>query len=480
MRWPTIRSDSDVLRPLVIGVGLCWSVAYVAIALSYELQLYADGAMFSYAVAVQDVWAFHWHNISGRLSVYFLSLLPAELYVGLSGNPGAGIVLYGLLFYLAPLASLIGTYAADRSNGRMFFVYACCSTALLCPLIFGFPTEMWLAHAMFWPALAVSHTSRRTIVGTALVFATMLTLVFAHEGALVLAFAIVATLALRGLRDALFLRGAACLAAVLAASVAAKIVLPPDDYYAGVLTRAALHFFDPTIFQVSIVMLLFGVLAGYGIIALALARLTPERAYLYAALIVIVVLAVYWLWFDRSIHASSRYYLRTALVIVTPVFGALAAFGAISGDERLAFPMPNLSRAMAWMRNRMTRPLAAVFLLLTLVHVIETTKFVVAWRQYRFAVAALATGDESDPVLGNPRFVSSQRIASDLNRLSWFSTTPYLSAIVANFVPNRLVIDPNGNYFWLSCDTATANDKAARAVPQEARDLVRVYSCLHR
>jgi hypothetical protein len=83
-------------------------------------------------------------------------------------------------------------------------------------------------------------------------------------------------------------------------------------------------------------------------------------------------------------------------------------------------------------------------------------------------------------VLGNPRFVSSQRIASDLNRLSWFSTTPYLSAIVANFVPNRLVIDPAGNYFWLSCDTATANDTAARAVPKEARDLVRIYSCLHR
>ena len=60
-----------------------------------SLELYADGAMFSYAVAVQDVWAFHWHNISGRLSVFFLSLLPAESYVGLSGNPGAGIVVYG-------------------------------------------------------------------------------------------------------------------------------------------------------------------------------------------------------------------------------------------------------------------------------------------------------------------------------------------------------------------------------------------------
>ena len=53
-------------------------------ALGYQLQLYADGAMFSYAVAVEDVWAFHWHNISGRLSVFFLSLLQAETYVRVS------------------------------------------------------------------------------------------------------------------------------------------------------------------------------------------------------------------------------------------------------------------------------------------------------------------------------------------------------------------------------------------------------------
>ena len=119
MSWPAIRSDSDVLRALVIAIGLGWSVAFVAIALPYELELYADGAMFSYAVAVQDVWAFHWHNISGRLSVFLLSLLPAEIYVGLSGNPGAGIVVYGLLFYLAPLAGLIGR-ASCRER-----VYAC-------------------------------------------------------------------------------------------------------------------------------------------------------------------------------------------------------------------------------------------------------------------------------------------------------------------------------------------------------------------
>jgi hypothetical protein len=67
-----------------------------------------------------------------------------------------------------------------------------------------------------------------------------------------------------------------------------------------------------------------------------------------------------------------------------------------------------------------------------------------------------------------------------LKPLSWFSTTPYLSVIAAQFRPNRLVIDPAGNYFWLSCATATANAEAARAVPAQSRDLVRIYSCLHR
>ena len=151
----------------------------------------------------------------------------------------------------------------------------------------------------------------------------------------------------------------------------------------------------------------------------------------------------------------------------------------MSADGRLAFS-PSLIRAMTTLRDRAALPFAAIFMLLTLVHVVETGKFVAAWSDYRTAVAALAMGDDSDPALGNPHFVSSDRIASNLNRLSWFSTTPYLSVIVANFTPNRLVIDPAGNYFWLSCATATANAKAARAVPEQGRDLVRIYSCLHR
>src|SRR5262249_17121924 len=97
------------------------------------------------------------------------------------------------------------TFAADRSKGRIIFSYACLSTACLCPLVFGFPTEMWMAHALFWPTLAVCHYASGN-KGIALVFAMLLALVFTHGGALIFAVAIVVMLSLRGVLDGAFLR----------------------------------------------------------------------------------------------------------------------------------------------------------------------------------------------------------------------------------------------------------------------------------
>jgi len=478
-RWLSARSDAEVLRACAIALGLTWSVLFIVVGLGAALELYADGSMFSYAVAVQDVWAFHWHNISGRLSVFLLCLWPAETYVGLTGDPHGGIVLYGLLFYSAPLLGLIGTWAADRSQGRVFFSFACCTTALLCPLIFGFPTEMWLAHSLFWPALAVSHSRRTGIGAAALVFALLTALALTHEGAVILAFAVVATLAARGLRHPAFLRAAACLAAALAVWGAVKALYRPDGYFADMFKRAALSFFDPAIFRVDVVLLLAGTLAAYAIVYVFWRRAAPERALGAATALVAAALAGYFLGFDHSLHASNRYYLRTAFVIATPVLGALAAAIAMQGSGWR--PVPSVSRLMALLtRGPVVRAFTGALLLVTLVHAVETAKFVAAWTGYKAAVRVLATGSASDPALGDPRFVSSGRIDAGLNRLSWFSTTPYLSAILAGFAPSRLVVDPQGNYFWLSCAAATANAQAARAVPAATRDLVRVYSCLHR
>jgi hypothetical protein len=469
-----------ILRLLVIATGLGWSIAFALIGLHYQLELYGDGAMFSYAAAVRDVWAFHWHNVSGRSSVYFLTLLPAETMVEITGRPWVGIVTYGLLFYIAPLIGLVVTYLTDRSAHRSFFLYACCSTALLCPLVFGFPTEMWLAHAIFWPALAISHYAKRTIAGASLVFVSQLLLAFTHEGTLVLLVAIVVTLVPRGFRSFRFKRGIVCLGVILTLAVASKLALPPDDYYAGVLLRAALHFFDLEIFREQIVVLGLAVLVGYAALFLAISTISPDRAWVYALGITLAALTIYWLQFDYSIHASGRYYLRTALVLLTPIFGAVAALSAMNEDEIAFRPLAMLRLVLISPSQRTIGLIAGAYAAVTFIHVVETAKFVRAWTDYRNAITLLATGKESDPSLGNPRFVSSARVSSDLNSLSWFSTIPYLSAILADFAPTRLVIDPAGNYFWLSCATATQNRDAVRAVPVETRELVRIYSCLHR
>ncbi len=472
-------SSGERLRRLSIGLGLCWAIAFVVVAPVCRLQLFGDGALFSYAVAAQDVWAFHWHNISTRLAVFLLSLWPAETFVGLSGDPRAGIALYGLLFYGAPLAGLLATRLVDRSPGRTIFAFACASTSLLCPLVFGFPTEMWLAHALFWPTLAACCGLPRGVASLVAIFALMLALLLTHEGALVLSLAIVATLAPRGWRDHAFRRSAAAFLAALAIWVGVKIALPPGSYFAGVLERAALHFFDPDLLLAPVVVLLMTALAGYFGAYVALRACSASHAAALAVAMTSAALAAYWLLFDRWLHASERYYLRTAIVVLTPLLGMAAAFYAGRADDVRRPASPALRRLLGSLPAN-AECFGGALLIVTLIHVVETAKFVTVWSDYRAAIRALATGNAADPALGDPRFVSSSRVDPGLNRLAWFSTTQYLGIVLADFAPTRLVVDPNNSYFWLSCATATANARANRVIPAATRELVRAYACQHR
>jgi len=315
-----------------------------------------------------------------------------------------------------------------------------------------------------------------------LICAAQLALVFTHAAALVLALAVLATLALRGLRDAAFRRALRAMLVIMPIWTAVHAIFPPDDYFAGALVRAALHFFDVGPLTCGLMRLLLGALAGYVAAFVIARRWAPANAHVYAALFAAAALAVYWLRFDHGLHAENRYYMRTVLLIVTPMLGALAAAHALAAEGRLKLSVPFLLGLMAALARGTTARLAAgAILVITLVHAVETAKFITGWTHYKAALRSLAMGTASDPALGNRRFVSSRRIGADLNRLSWFSTTPFLSVLVApNFAPRRLVVDRDSSYFWLSCDTATENFQAHRAVPVESRRLVRVYSCLHR
>src|SRR5215475_3570360 len=221
-----VRSDAQLLQYLVVIGGLSWSVLFIVVGLYWDLEMFGDGSIFSYSVAVADGWRMHWHNIACRLFVHLFCHLPAETYVRLTADPRGGILIYGFLFFGAQLFGLIATFALDRSRQRLLFSYACASTACLCPLVFGFPTEMWIAHALFWPTLAIAHYSRGPLAGVA-VFLALLALVLTHEGALIFAAAILATLSLRGVRHESFRRAVAVGALVLAIWIAIRLELPP-------------------------------------------------------------------------------------------------------------------------------------------------------------------------------------------------------------------------------------------------------------
>jgi hypothetical protein len=468
------------LRFLVISAGIGASVLFLLVGLCAELQMFGDGSIFSYSVAAQEAWSFHWHNISGRLFSYVFTFVPAETYVAFTGDAKGGVFLYGLLHFSAPLLGLLVTLATDRSSGRLIFTYACLSTACLCPLVFGVPTEMWMAHAVFWPALAICLSAPATLRGVAVRFAAFLALIFTHEGAVVLSIAILFAVFLRGWRERLFVVAIAAWSAAILCWLIIKLTIRPDEYIAGVLDAAALRFIDVGNLAGPIFLLLLTTLAAYGLMAVAFRRLMPAKAYICAGVVCVVALAVYWLWFDNALLAEARYKLRTVLLVVTPALGLLAAVQAM--HEAPGNNFRTLAKLAETLETILNPGLISGALLLTmLIHAVETSKFVSTWSAYKSAVRKLAVGKVSDPALGDPHFVSALRIDAGLNRLAWNSTTPYLSVLLApGLRAARLVVDPDTGYFWLSCETATKSQHASTAVPAESLRLVTHYACLHR
>ena len=474
------RRDWQRFRVVVIAAGLAASILFVLAGVATRLQMYGDGSIFSYAVAAQEAWAFHWHNLPGRFFTYVYAYMVSEQIVALTGSARAGIAAYGVLFFSAPLLGLLITAAADRSRERIVFTYACASTALLCPFVFGAPTEMWMAHAMFWPALAVSLSAPANVHGAIVVCFALLALIFTHEGAVVLAASMLAALFCRGWRHPVFVRACAAFALAILVWAAVKLTIRPDDYIAAVLAAAAFRFIDLHNLAQPMVLTLCVALAGYSVVLLLLRAATIERAHVYASLVCVAALAAFWARFDHWLLAEARYSLRTVLLIGIPVLGFVAALETTDDWERS--PLQSVGHRFLKARA-FANPsaLAGAFALVLLIHAVESFKFASSWLDYKAAVRALASGSASDPELGSPLFVSSQRIGADLNRLQWNSTTPFLSVLVApDFKPARLVVDPTAGYFWLSCKTAQQSEIESRALPHDARGIIRLHACLHR
>lgn len=384
--------------------------------------------------------------------------MPGQLWTRATGDPEAGVALYGLLFFAAPAIGLAATWLADRTG--IIRLWAAASFALLCPAVFGFPSELWVGHAAFWPALALLWSPGGWVrtVGAALALAIT---ACSHEAGLLWALGAVGLLLLAPEPRRVLPRGALALLPGLALWAGLKLLVVPDPYVAEVMARVALTFANPGNLVTPLTVTLAAALAAYA------AALALRRGAWVAAGIAALGLLAWWGLLDTTLHAWARYHLRTLMALAVPV---LAFLGTLHARGWL---LPRLSR---W-----SPALLGALAVTTLVHLGETAKFVALWRDYAAAVRALAAGTENDPALGDPDFVSSARLPQRFRPLAWHSTTPFLSVMVTpGLAPPRLVVDPAVNYFWFGCPTATANAAAPRALPAETRERVRRYACLHR
>ncbi|MDX2202693.1 MAG: hypothetical protein NW223_08080 [Hyphomicrobiaceae bacterium] len=477
-----VRADGVGLLLLNATIAVVWCVLFLVLALRHDFALYADGSIFSYAIAVRDAWGFHWHNIAGRAFVYLYAYLPAEAYMRLSGNVHGAIALYALLFFSAPLLSLAATFGLDRSRSRTLFAFAAASTSVFLPFVFGFPTEMWIAHALFWPTLALVLFARDGWASRIAIAALLAAIGMTHGGGVLLALAVVAISGLRGLRHPLFLRALACLLPAFAVWLAVLVLLRPDSYFAAALEGAAYTFVDARNFDTPLTRLLAAALLAYALLCAAGRRLGLAAAPALAAAVVAAALVLYWRLWDTSLLADMRYPLRSLILVGPPLLGALAAALVLRAENGLGLLGARVRLVLAALERLLPpRVLAGALALVTLAHAVETAKFTVGWDGYRRAVRALAVSEASDPGLGDPRFVSTARLGAERNLFTWGSTSHFLSVLLApGFEPRRLVVDPDTNYFWLTCAKATASARADSALSAGGRELIRKHACLHR
>lgn len=454
-------------RP-ILAAGLFAALAMAVVGPLFGLYRYADGSIFTYGVAAGEGWAFHFRNIAHRAVIYVIAQVPGEAVGHLTGSLRAATLTYGVVFFSLPLISLGLTFALDRTEGKIVTVGASVSTVAVLPLVFGFPTEMWASHAIVWPLYAL--VARPLSPVPVLIGQTLLSLT--HEAGVIFGGVIV-------LVGVLFLptaRRVVVLAATYLVAIglwyAVRKMVVPDPYLAEVLTRNAWNLFE--FYRLLIPITALGLVALIGVPVLAILSRSGlgARAPFLTAGGLAALMAVWWLGFDTSLHAETRYSMRAAILGLVPIMLFATALILRANETGRGG-----SLATPFARHVVLATLA----LIALIHAVEAGKFAKTWVGYERAVKALALSEAADPALGDPAFISTDRLDRATDIVSWNSTTPYLSVLLsAEAGQKRLVVDPRTGYFWLPCALAERHAAASSTVPEFGRSMIARYSCQHR
>src|SRR5262249_15611253 len=133
-----------------MGFNFAFAVAYV----TAELTLCSDGSFFSFTMAVRRPWDLLCCNFPCRRSTAdLLTSAPALLNHQAIRTATSSQRLYAITSLCWPGVGIMATRMLYRTADKRCSAYFNVASLTTPLFTFGFPTEVWMTCALFWPAL---------------------------------------------------------------------------------------------------------------------------------------------------------------------------------------------------------------------------------------------------------------------------------------------------------------------------------------
>jgi hypothetical protein len=385
--WAQERIHSHAVA-WAIGAALVILTVHALVSVLIDLNAYADGAWFDFALRVGKPFQLVWRNYPTRITPYLLEFASAyglmRAHVPADMALGAGHAVW----CLAPVASLYACWKIAPAGKRIAALPPAAYFVFFGLLTWGFPTEIWLVAVFAWPAALLLLYGANTTANGLTVGALVIAMLFSHEAALVL----VPLFLLAGWTRRYCRPPRIAFASVLSVAVGLALwllvrqLVRPDPVIAMSVGFNARHFFGLAALTGHPALAKYAIIACAAVVLANLAVSWPRLRLL--ALGVLLIWGLLIGLQDAGLAGAARYQVRSVCLLA---LGGLILLSV--AHRRWGLPRFLVVHARIWV---LFAALAAG--LMAAVVIDQNTRFALAWRRYDQALSAVVNrpGGETD------------------------------------------------------------------------------------